>query len=183
MQPRYRRLFIGLPLSEQLRKRIGREIPLWPEIATLPTRSENLHVPLMHLGFLLEDDIFDVTEKIRLAVAEVPSFDLYFDTIELFEDSANPKMIYLSGQECEELLSLHQALEDVFTNKTHDAKSFRPHVVLAKIKKAKWLALEPNPAIDKKVNLGESINEVVLFESLTIDGKRTYEAIATFPLE
>lgn len=182
MQPKYRRLFIGLPLSSQLKKRIGREEATWPEVATLPTRSENLQVTLMYLGFLLEEDIFDVTEKIRLAIAEVPSFDIYFEKIELFESPENPKMIYLTGKECDELLSLHQALEGAFTNKTHDAKSFRPHVTLAKIKKAKWLALTPQPVIDKEVNLGESIDEVVLFESLTLEGKRTYEPIASFPL-
>ncbi len=182
MQPKYRRLFIGLPLSNQLKKRLSREEAIWPEIATLPTRSENLQVTLMHLGFLLEDDIFEVAEKIRLAVSDIPAFDIYFEKIELFESPENPKMIYLTGQGNEELLDLHRALEAAFTNKTHDARSFRPHVVLAKLKKAKWLALSPTPKVEKVVNLGESIDEVVLYESLSIDGKRTYEPIDTFPL-
>ncbi|MCW1888763.1 MAG: 2'-5' RNA ligase family protein, partial [Candidatus Moranbacteria bacterium] len=111
MQPKYRRLFIGLPLSNQLKKRLAREEAIWPEIATLPTRSENLSVNLMHLGFLLEDDIFEVSEKIRLAVANIPTFDIYFEKIELFESPENPKMIYLTGQGSEELLDLHRALE------------------------------------------------------------------------
>ena len=183
MQPRYRRLFIGIPVSPLLRKRLSREFSSWPEEATLPTRTENLHILLHHLGFLLEDDIFEVTEKIAEAVKDIQAFDIALDQIMLMESAENPKEIWLTGGDNEELLSLKQALIEAFTNKTHGLKTFSPHVILAKIKKSKWLKLDPAPTVEKQVNFIEPVDEVVLYESLTIDGKRTYEAIDTFPLQ
>ncbi len=48
MPPQYRRLFLGVPLSHPLAKRLEREISVWPEEVTLPTRRENLHLLLHH---------------------------------------------------------------------------------------------------------------------------------------
>ena len=183
MQPRYRRLFIGIPVSPLLRKRLARDVSLWPEEVTLPTHNENLHILLHHLGFLLEDDIFDVTEKITDAVKDIPAFDIALDQISLVESAENPKEIWLRGGDSEELLALKQAITDTFTNKTHELQTFSPHVILAKIKKNKWLKLDPAPKVEREVNFIEPVDEVVLYESLSLDGKRAYEAIATFPLQ
>jgi 2'-5' RNA ligase len=182
MQPRYRRLFIGIPVSPHLRKRLLDEVSKWPELATLPTRTENLHILLHHLGFLLEDDIFEVTEKITEAIKDIQAFDIALDQITLVESSDNPKEIWLSGGESVELRTLKQVITDAFTNKTHELQTFSPHVILAKIKKSKWLQLDPAPEVERVVNFIEPVDEVVLYESLALDGKRTYEAIDTFPL-
>lgn len=182
MQLNYRRLFIGIPLSPALKKRLRREFEVWPEEATLPTREDNLHVLLFHLGFILEDNIYDISEKIRLVTEGIAAFDIAFTEIEGVESEEDPKMIHLSGEPSEELRILRQELEKVFTNLTHDKKTFRPHVTLAKLKRAKWALLAPRPTIHKTVNFVEPVEEVVLYESLILDGKRTYEAIDHFPL-
>lgn len=182
MQLNYRRLFIGLPLSPALKKRLRREMERWPEEATLPTRETNLHVTVFYLGFILEDDIYDISQKIAAVTEGMPSFDLAFSRIEGIESEEDPKMIWLSGEPSDELRVLRQELERVFTNFTHDKKAFRPHVTLAKLKRARWAALPKKPIIQKDVNFVEPVEEVVLYESLIIDGKRTYEPIDTFPL-
>ncbi len=183
MQPHYRRLFIGVPLSQPLAKRLEREVLTWPEEVTLPTRKENLHILLHHFGFLLEEDIFEVSEKIRTALENVEAFDIPLDKIALYENTENPKEIWLSGPHNDELLNLKKILDTLFTNKTHELKTFSPHAILAKLKKNKWLKLDPAPQIEKAVNFVEPVNEVVLYESLTIDGKRAYEAVDTFLLQ
>ena len=182
MQPQYRRLFIGIPLSHPLTKRLGREASQWPEEATLVTRGENLHLLLHHFGFILEEDIYSVSEKLREALGDKEAFDIHFDTIMLHESEENPKEIWLSGGESEELLDLKKTIDTLFTHKTHELRSFRPHVILAKLKKNRWLKLTPAPQIAKEVNFAEPVDKGVLYESLTIDGKRTYEAVDTFPL-
>lgn len=183
MQPHYRRLFIGISLSHPLAKRLEREVLVWPEEVTLPTRKENLHILLHHFGFLLEEDIFEVSEKIRTALEGVEAFDVHLDTMTLHESPENPKEIWLTGPHSEDLLKLKQNLNEAFTNKTHELKTYSPHVILAKLKKNRWLKLEPIPVVEKSVNFVEPVNEIVLYESLMIDGKRAYEAVDTFLLQ
>jgi 2'-5' RNA ligase len=183
MQPRYRRLFIGISVSPLLKKRLLREVESWPKDATIPIHNENLHILIHHLGFLLEEDIFDVSEKIREAVKDIDAFDAPLDMIDRVESDENPKEIWLTGPESQEFLALKQAITLAFTNKTHELKTFSPHVILAKIKKARWLKLDTVPNIKRAVNFVEPVDEVVLYESLELDGKRTYEPIDTFPLQ
>jgi len=59
---------------------------------------------------------------------------------------------------------------------------YRPHITLAKIKKSKWLKLETKPVLKDKLSLMETVENIAVFESLSLDGKRRYEAIDTFPL-
>ena len=47
-----RRLFVGIPLSPQLKKRLVRESERFPKEAVLLTRPENLHVTVFFLGFV-----------------------------------------------------------------------------------------------------------------------------------
>ncbi len=123
-----------------------------------------------------------MSEKLREVLQDVEAFDIHLDQIALHENEENPKEIWLTGPESTELLELKKIIETLFTNKTHELQSFRPHIILAKLKKNRWLKLSPVPQIHKVVNFVEPVDEVVLYESLTIDGKRTYEAVDSFPL-
>ncbi|MEK7494614.1 MAG: RNA 2',3'-cyclic phosphodiesterase [Patescibacteria group bacterium] len=177
-----RKLFIGLPLSPALRKRLTREIGEWPKEAIIPTREENLHITLMFLGYVYEDQIPEVTEKLIEATEGVPFFELHFTKMELLDSEENPKMIWLTGEPSEELKNLHERIEKAFSSFVTERKAYRPHITLAKTKKPKWLALPKKPILKDSLSLMESIDSVVLFESLDIEGKRHYEPIDTFPL-
>ncbi|TXI33769.1 MAG: RNA 2',3'-cyclic phosphodiesterase, partial [Candidatus Moraniibacteriota bacterium] len=52
-----RRLFVGLPLSRELKKRLVREMDAFPKEASLLTREENLHVTVFFLGFVHEGEV------------------------------------------------------------------------------------------------------------------------------
>ena len=175
-----RKLFIGLPLSSALRKRLSREVGIWPKEAIIPTREENLHITLLFLGYVYEEQIPQVSEKLSLAVDGVEMFEL--SKMELMDSAENPKMIWLTGEPSEELRILREQIEKAFSTFVAEKKTYRPHITLAKVKKPKWIALEKKPVLKESLNFIESIDSVVLFESLDIDGKRHYEPIDTFPL-
>lgn len=178
-----RRLFVGIPLSPELRKRLKREMLSWPKEAVLQTAEENLHVTLMFLGFVQEEDIPEMCATVGGACEEHQAFELSFTGMELQDSAENPKMIWLSGEASEELKKLRESLEKAFSTFVVEKKIYRPHVTLAKIKKSKWLTLEKKPILKEKLFLIESIDTIAVFESLTIDGKRRYEQIDTFHLD
>ncbi|OGI21494.1 MAG: 2'-5' RNA ligase [Candidatus Moranbacteria bacterium RIFCSPHIGHO2_01_FULL_55_24] len=182
MKHERRRLFIGLPLSRQLRKRLVREAAAWPETATLPTQEENLHVTLLFLGFVAEDQIPDISQSIEAAVEGVEAFELRFTAIQAVDDEESPKMAWLTGEASEKLKTLRENVEKAFDAFITEKKAYRPHVTIAKFKRAKWAALPERPVIGKEVNFVEPIDSIVLYESTVLDGKRRYEPIDTFPL-
>lgn len=177
-----RRLFVGIPLSSALRKRLVKEMDGFPKEAVLLTREENLHVTVFFLGFVHEEQVAEVCAKVGEACQDIESFELEFDGMKLLDSDESPKMIWLVGEANEGLRKLRQEVEKVFSSFVVEKKAYRPHVTLAKIKKPKWLALEMKPEIKEKLHIVEPIDTVAVFESLSLDGKRRYEPIDNFPL-
>ncbi|MEI9966970.1 MAG: RNA 2',3'-cyclic phosphodiesterase [Candidatus Moraniibacteriota bacterium] len=177
-----RRLFIGIPLSDALRKRLARGASAFEGEAFLPVRPENYHVTLLFLGFVSEEEMYTVSQKIETALEGISSFDLSFDRIQAVDDPADPKMIWLSGEPNDALRMLREALEKAFGTFVAEKKSFRPHVTLAKIKRSKWRAHPPTENLEQTVHFVEPVESVALFESTVIDDKRSYEIIDSFPL-
>jgi len=177
-----RRLFVGIPLSSPLRKRLMQEMETWPKEAVLRTMEENLHVTLFFLGFVQEEEVGEMCRRVGEVCQNVESFDLEFTGIKLMESEESPKMIGLTGEASDELRILLQKIEQAFSSFINEKKVYRPHITLAKIKKSKWLKLETKPVLKDKLSLMETVENIAVFESLSLDGKRRYEAIDTFPL-
>ena len=91
-------------------------------------------------------------------------------------------MAWLTGEASEKLKTLRENVEKAFDAFITEKKAYRPHVTIAKFKRAKWAALPERPVIGKEVNFVEPIDSIVLYESTVLDGKRRYEPIDTFPL-
>lgn len=181
-----RRLFIGIHLSPFVRKKLHQEVQSWGKELLIPTNEENFHITLHHLGFVLEDHIPELISRLTEAADTIESFEVSFKDIQILESLENPKLIWLSGEASEPLRQLHEAVEKALGVFTAERKSFRPHVTLAKIKKAKWLkAHQENtgiPKIKMCLNLSDPVESITLFETVVRDGKRLYDPIATFPL-
>ena len=177
-----RRLFVGIPLSKELRKRLIREMEAFPKGASLLTRQENLNVTVFFLGFVHEEQVADVCFRVGAVCSEIESFELEFTSLKLMESAENPKMIWLEGNASVGLKTLLEKIEKEFSAFITEKKLYRPHVTLAKVKKQKWLALPNPPLLKERLHLIEPVDTVCVFESLSLDGKRRYEPIDTFPL-
>ncbi|MFZ2187762.1 MAG: RNA 2',3'-cyclic phosphodiesterase [Candidatus Moraniibacteriota bacterium] len=177
-----RRLFVGIPLSSQLRKRLTQEMQTWPKEAVLRTTEENLHVTLFFLGFIQEEEVGEICARVGEVCKDIESFELQFTGMTLMDSDEAPKMIWLTGEASDELRIVLEKIEKAFSSFVSEKKIYRPHVTLAKIKKSKWLKLETKPELKEKMSLNESVESIAVFESLSLEGKRRYEPIDTFPL-
>lgn len=178
-----RRLFVGIPLSAPLRKRLTQEMQTWPKEAVLRTAEENLHVTLFFLGFIQEEHVGEICARVGEVCKDVESFELIFTGMQLVENEESPKMIWLAGEVNDALRILLEKIEKAFSSFVTERKIYRPHVTLAKIKKSKWLKLSEKPRLKEKLSVVEPVDTVAVFESLSLDGKRRYEQIDTFPLQ
>jgi len=75
-----------------------------------------------------------------------------------------------------------ERIEKAFSSFVSERKTYRPHITLAKIKKSKWLKLENKPELKERISFIETVENIAVFESLSLDGERRYEPIDTFPL-
>lgn len=178
-----RRLFIGIPLSSALTKRLVREMEVWPEDIFLKVEKDNLHVTLFFLGFIREENVSEVCEKVRQLAETVDSFEMSFSGIELTPSEEEAKIVWLSGEPSDALRNLKTALQQELSYiVASEPKVYRPHITLARIKKARFQKLDPKPVIEKKIRLVEPVESVVVYESIMEDGKRKYSALETVPL-
>ncbi len=179
-----RKLFFGIPLSERLRRRVGRDVAEWEKYPLFLTRPDNLHVTVLFLGFVKPEAIFDISETAREICAGIEPFDMTFSEIALAPDSSDAKMIWLLGDPSEELRTLRTGFERAFTEKLAENKSFRPHVTLARLKRSQWnmLPSESKPAFPVKAAFSEPVSSVVLFESVSSGANRQYLPMEEFPL-
>jgi len=177
-----RRLFVGIPLSSQLRKRLTQEMETWPKEAILRTMEENLHITLFFLGFIQEEEVGEICRRVGEVCKDIESFELQFTGIKLMKSEVSPKMIWLTGEASDELRRVLERIEKAFSSFVSERKTYRPHITLAKIKKSKWLKLENKPELKERISFIETVENIAVFESLSLDGKRRYEPIDTFPL-
>jgi len=177
-----RRLFVGIPLSSQLRKRLTQEMETWPKEAILRTMEENLHITLFFLGFIQEEEVGEICRRVGEVCKDIESFELQFTGIKLMKSEVSPKMIWLTGEASDELRRVLERIEKAFSSFVSERKTYRPHITLAKIKKSKWLKLENKPELKERISFIETVENIAVFESLSLDGERRYEPIDTFPL-
>jgi|GEM_PF-436580 len=176
-----RRLFVGVPLSARLQKRLSSEVSAWKTYPIIPTRNGNFQVTLMFLGFIMEEEIPRIIESLEDAVIDIESFQIDLTEIRA-EPTEHPTTIYLTGEPSEELVTLRNSVAEALDYLTAQSKSFRPHVTLAKVRRGKYEALEEKPSFDKSLHVIEPVDSITLFESTTVDGKRAYLPLAEFPL-
>ncbi len=180
--PHTKRLFIGLPLSTALVRRIKRERKDWENYPLIVTREENLHVTLVFLGFRDEQELPEISEALEEALFDIPAFEISFRAIDLVPETSHPSMLWLMGNPSIELSKLRHRIEQSLGFQTPPGKSFRPHVTLAQLRKSHWQALTEKPVLTQQLLLTEPVEEVVLFESTLREGKRVYDRLLSIPL-
>lgn len=177
-----RRLFLGIPLSPALARRLEREMRVFEGWPIIPTRKQNLHVTVLFLGFVAEENLPDIVTAVQAAVIGVEPFELRFERIGFYPDDLHPTAVFLSGEEQSTLLTLRQNLDRELGYLVPEKKSFRPHVTLGKIRRGRYEALTEKPNFTKEVNLVEPVSSIVLFESVSEEGKREYTPLEEFSL-
>ncbi|MEP7162778.1 MAG: RNA 2',3'-cyclic phosphodiesterase [Candidatus Moraniibacteriota bacterium] len=177
-----RRLFLGIPLTAPLVKRLRREQGAWVKYPLIMIPGTNLHVTVLFLGFLPEERLLEIEELIQEAVEGIPAFELTFSRIILAPEGKRPNMVWLSGEASPELKLLRERLEQALDYRVPEHKNFHPHINLARIRRKRWEALPEIPPVEKELSLVEPVEQITLYESFSENGKRRYEPLIEFPL-
>ena len=178
-----RKLFISINIPDKVKKRLVAATEKWQELPVKWTKEANLHITLLFLGYVDEETIVKICQKVRESSEHEDIFDIEFDKIELFPSPDDPKMVALTGPASDELLKLHEKLEKALDIFTSSKQSFHPHVTLGRGRKYKWEALENKPSISERFSLIISAESIDVMASDFGGGESEYTIIEFCPLK
>jgi RNA 2',3'-cyclic 3'-phosphodiesterase len=177
-----RRIFIGISLENNLKKKLGKIIDKWRELPVKWSSEDNLHITLLFLGFVNDEELLERCKSLAQAAIFVKPFYLEMNEIRMAPNADKPKMVWYLGEASSDLKDLYEKIEKSMGMYQTSKKVFLPHVTLGRTRATKWKKLEKQPEINEKLNAVISVGEICVFESIIEDGKRKYEVIESYPL-
>lgn len=178
-----RKIFIGVALSQAVKKRLMQKVEKWKELPIRWSREENLHLNLISLGHIDDAVIFDICSRINEVTQGIGFFDIDLDAIELSPtNDKEAKLVHFTGKENGKLRELCEEIEKELGIFNANKKIFRPSIVLGRIQRYGWLKLDLIPEIAEKFTVLLPIESVDIFESGLVDGKRKFSTIESCPL-
>lgn len=150
-------------------------------------KKENLHITLMFLGYLSDDELLEVIEIINEAVQGIEPLLINLNKICYGPPNKSPRMIWAVGEKSEELSKLQNNLESFFSSSKDDIKekrNYAPHITLGRINQWEFrsIELEERPIVDADVSLSFELSSIELMESQLKRGGPKYYILESFPL-
>ncbi|GBE17252.1 2',5' RNA ligase family [bacterium BMS3Abin15] len=177
-----RRIFIGIELPQQARKQLIQATEKWQNLPVKWGRIENMHATLLFLGYIDDEMIPEICDKIRKGCQKSDIFDINFEKIVLGPDAKRARMFWLEGNPSEKLKQLKNNIGEELGIFQRENKAICPHITLGRIKRIAWKKLPKVPAIDEELSLSIPVESVQIFESLIEEGKRKFIVLESCPL-
>lgn len=167
------RIFIAINLPEEIKKELINYQARWPELPIRWTKREKLHITLVFIGYISDEEVLESCRVTKEVASRYPSFSINLNKIcygppkkmpprstsvsRSFHRSPHssaeggvPKMIWVKGEKLEELANLKDDLEKSLSEKIRLAlsqkeqgRAFSPHITLGRIRAWEWRTIEP----------------------------------------
>jgi RNA 2',3'-cyclic 3'-phosphodiesterase len=188
------RIFIAVNLPENVKKRLSEYQDKWPDLPARWTRKENLHITLIFLGYLPDEELPEIcriTEEIASKNSPIP--------VNLKKicygppGKVPPRLVWVEGEKSEALGKLQKNLADSLLSSSSQSadgdktenRPFLPHLTLARIKTWEFRKIEPaeRPAINEDINFTFEANSIEIMESQLKRNGPKYTVLESIPLK
>ncbi len=193
-----KRIFLAVNLPEEIKREISQEQGeidnLFPEELNQDlirwTKQDNVHITLLFLGNLKEEDISRLKEIAEETAEHHGRFSLKLNKIDYGPPGAMPpRMIWLEVEKSQALKELAEEIKrktlKVGILKKNDPRPFSPHMTLARIRTWQWRRIEPEerPIIKRTVGHKFSVQSIEIMESKLKRGGAEYKILESFNLK
>jgi len=164
-----RRIFLAVNLPDEIKKKLAKIQEEWIDLPVRWTRKENLHITLIFLGYLGDEELLKVIESVKKTTRRYKSFEIGLNRVCFGPPGRPPRMIWVEGERNIRLFHLKDDLEEElfqYGGSKEKKSLFRPHVTLARIKPGEWQELNQKPKIEKEISLAFSVDSVDVMESI-----------------
>jgi 2'-5' RNA ligase len=150
------------------------------------TETENFHITLAFLGDTEESKIKAINNMLRTTCEGFGEFDIFIKGAGVFKKFSDPRILWTGIDASEKLNKLYDCIKSGLkdTGISIEERTFRPHLTLGRIKSimdhdnlkslvAGYLNAEMQ---------SQSVNEVILYESILLQTGPVYKPLGRFPL-
>ena len=168
------RIFIAINLPENIKKELIFYQEKWPELPIRWTRKENLHITLVFVGSVNDEEVLEICRAAREAAGRHNSFSINLNRICYGPPKKiPPRMVWVEGEKSKELADLRDDLENSLLKssgqKYQEIKSqpFSPHITLGRIKEWEFKKIDPEerPEIETLISLDFDVLSIEVMES------------------
>ncbi len=132
-----RKVFIGIDLDPHVKTMLVKAVSKWHNMPIKWHKEESLHISLIPIGWVNEDDVFEISDAIEAVTTDMSNFDIVFNEIVTIskDDSSNAKdaqLVRLEGDDSDNMRMLFEKLEDELGMPVIKKKHFKPLVTLGR---------------------------------------------------
>lgn len=169
-----RRIFIAINLSERIKEKLVGYQGKWPSLPIRWTRKDNLHITLVFMGYVKDEEIPEICKIVEEMAGKNDSFLIGLNKI-IYAPPKKipPRMVWVSGEESEQLTKLQKDLENSLLtsppkkNTKQEKRLYSPHITLGRIRawEFKRLEIEERPLVKEDISLNFEVNSIEIMES------------------
>ena len=198
------RIFIAINLPEDVKKQLADYEKKWPTLPVRWVRGDNLHITLVFLGYLNDEELLEVIKIVQEVAAKNLSFSINLNKI-LYGPPKKfpPRMVWVEGEESQELANLQKDLENSLYSSPlkgikdsnppttlpqerapGEIRPYSPHITLGRIKTWEFRRIEPEerPSVSEEISLSFPVESIEVMESQLKRGGPEYTILDSAPL-
>ena len=186
-----RRIFIAINLPEKIKSQLVKYQKKWPELPVRWTKKDNLHITLVFIGYLKDEEIPEICQTVEEMAGKNSIFTISLNKIVYAPPKKMPpRMVWASGEKSEQLTKLQRALENSLLasplkkNIKQEKRLYSPHITLGRIKRwdFKQLEIEERPSINENVSFNFEVSSIEIMESQLKRTGAEYTVLESVPL-
>jgi 2'-5' RNA ligase len=160
------RVFIAINLPEDIKNQLISFQSKWPDLPCRWTKKENLHITLEFLGYLVDEELMELSQKTKEMASGKKVFKIRLNRICYGPPNKKPpRMVWVVGEEIKEF-------------------NLAPHITLGRIKTWQFRQIDPEerPEVDQDIDLTFDVKSIEIMESQLKRGGPEYTILESIPL-
>jgi 2'-5' RNA ligase len=183
------KITIGIPIESHMIAQIRKKTTPLKDLPIKWYNENNMHIDLVNVGWVEEGDVQRIRESILSVSRSVEAFSVLFTHIAAVNkkidrtDIADAQIVRVEGEDNDQLRELHEKICNALSISYNPKKSFKPYVVLGRMRARKWSSLETYPSFPIGFQLQMDILNISILESTHVDGTWHVEPISVYELQ
>lgn len=175
------RLFVAAALPEGIKQDLLTRLTAFTHPAIRFVPSANLHLTLYFIGNVSQDQLPDISEKIKTITQQHQAFILSLERLEPGPTARNPRLVWARFNVSRLFEQLQHALATALAPKPPEKQKAIPHVTLARYRKSEKNIPAFAPVLPPE-QLLLPVNEVSLWQSELASPHPVYSILDSWPL-
>ncbi len=185
------RIFIAINLPEDIKKKLIDYQSKWLELPIRWTKKENIHITLIFLGYLSDEELLEVLKITKEVASRHEAFSINLKKI-IYGPPKKipPRMIWLEGEKSNKLGKLQSDLEKSLSSSSikdleTEERAYTAHITLGRIRTWEFRQIEPEerPEVSEEISLVLPVDSIEVMESQLKKGGPEYTILESFKLK